>query len=189
MENITSEKERKMTGKRIENLNLTPCGKPRGFPRGTRKEMNFHFRNGLRGKIKIEGKESDVRECKECHRILPSTSFNTHVLRSDGGWALFRICRECKTILNAETAIVRKNAPPKSDDCDNCHKNKKLQIDHIHGTTTFRGWVCRNCNTGMGGLGDNLEGVLQAVIYLENDKDKIIDTLHKVYDEIFARTS
>ena len=59
-------------------------------------------------------------------------------------------------------------------------KNKKLEIDHIHGTTIFRGWVCSKCNTGMGSLGDTLKGVLQAAIYLENDKDKIIETLNKI---------
>ena len=41
----------------------------------------------------------------------------------------------------------------------------------------------------MGSLGDNLEGMLQAAIYLEKDKSKIIEKLHKVYDEIFARTN
>jgi hypothetical protein len=176
LENFTSEKE--MTGRRIENLNLAPLGKA-SIQRGTRKEMNFHFR----GKVKIEGKENDMGECKECHRILPSTAFNTHVLRSNGAFALLHACRECRSIVDAEVSKVRKNAPPKSDDCDNCHKNKKLQVDHIHGTTIFRGWVCRNCNTGIGSLGDTLEGVLQAAIYLENDEDKIIETLHKVYDE------
>ena len=180
MEDLAGEKVTRKT----ENLNLAPLGKG-SIQRGTRKEMNFYFR----GKVKIEGKESDMRECKECHKILPSTAFNTHVLRSNGGWTLFRICRECKTIISAEVHRVRKNAPPKSDDCDNCHKNKKLEIDHIHGTTIFRGWVCSKCNTGIGSLGDTLKGVLQAAIYLENDKDKIIETLHKVYDEIFARSS
>jgi hypothetical protein len=37
--------------------------------------------------------------------------------------------------------------------------------------------VCRNCNTGIGVLGDTLEGVLQAAIYLEKDKSKIIKIL------------
>ena len=40
----------------------------------------------------------------------------------------------------------------------------------------------------MGALGDNLEGVLQAAIYLEKDESKIIETLHKVFNEMFART-
>ena len=173
-----------MTGVKIENLNLAPFGKA-SIQRGTRKETNFHFR----GKVKIEGKENDVRECKECHRILPTTAFGTHTMRSNGAFSLFRSCRECKATLGAETRSVRKNAPPKPDLCKCCHGKKILQIDHIHGTTLFRGWVCRNCNTGVGSLGDTLEGVLQASIYLENDKDKIIETLHKVYDEIFARTS
>ena len=63
------------------------------------------------------------------------------------------------------------------------YQNVKLQVDHIHGSTTFRGWLCTDCNSGMGKLGDNLEGVLQAAIYLENDTDKIIGTLHKVFNE------
>ena len=175
MEDISGEKE--MTGRRIENLNLAPFGKA-SVPRGTRKEMNFHFRGEV--KVKVEGKESDVRECKECHRILPSTAFNTHILRSNGAFSLFRICRECRTTVNAEVAIVRKNAPPKPDLCKCCHGKKILQIDHIHGTTIFRGWVCRNCNTGIGSVGDNLEGVLQAAVYLEKDKSKIIETLNKI---------
>jgi hypothetical protein len=40
----------------------------------------------------------------------------------------------------------------------------------------------------MGKLGDNLEGVLQAAIFLENDKNKIIETLDKVFNKMFART-
>jgi len=173
MEDLAGEKE--MTGRRIENLNSIP---PRVIEkqRGQRKEMNFYFR----GKVKIEGKEDDVRECKECHKTLSSTAFTTHTMRSNGVYALFRICRECKTIISAERVAVRKNAPPKSDDCANCHKNKKLQIDHIHGTTIFRGWVCSKCNTGIGSLGDTLEGVLQGAIYLEPDTKKITETLNKI---------
>jgi hypothetical protein len=37
-------------------------------------------------------------------------------------------------------------------------------------------------------LGDSLEGAVQAAIYLENDKNKIIEALDKVFKEIFART-
>ena len=173
MEDLAGEKE--MTGRRIENLNSIP---PRVIEkqRGQRKEMNFYFR----GKVKIEGKEDDVRECKECHKTLPSTAFTTHTMRSNGAFALLNGCRECKSREEARRKIVLKNAPPKPDDCANCHKNKKLQVDHIHGTLIFRGWVCRSCNTGIGALGDNLEGVLQAAIYLEPDMKKIIETLEGI---------
>jgi len=146
---------------------------------------NFHYR----GEIKIVGKETDMQECKECHKILPSTAFTTNVLRSDGAWYLKKICRQCQTVIEKEKRDTRKNASPKPERCECCHKKvEKLQVDHIHGSTTFRGWLCRACNSGMGKLGDNLPRVLQAAVYLENDKDKIIETLNKVYNEMFART-
>ena len=146
---------------------------------------HFHYR----GEIKIVGKETDMSECKECHKILSITAFTTHYSRSDGAWYLKKLCRQCVTVIDQELRVARKNAPPKPERCDCCHKKEeKLQIDHLHGSNTFRGWLCRNCNSGMGTLGDSLEGILQAAIFLEKDKGKIIETLHKVYNEVFSRT-
>jgi hypothetical protein len=51
--------------------------------------------------------------------------------------------------------------------CDCCGKtDEKLQWDHCHVTHEHRGWLCHNCNTGLGKLGDNIEGVLRALDYL-----------------------
>jgi len=174
----------KMPGqKRRINLNTMPLIIRKQHRRtGT----DFHFRSDG---IKIVGKPGDMQECKNCHKILPSTAFTTHTPRVDGAYFLQKICRECHTVINKEQNDVKKKAPPKPNRCACCHREKILQIDHIHGSTTFRGWLCRNCNTGMGGLGDNLEGVLQGAIYLENDENKIIETLHKVYYEMFARVN
>ena len=160
--------------KLIKNLNTAPLQRNK---RHKKTHKDFHFRTTG---IKIVGKEDDVQECKECHRILPLTAFTTHTLRVDGAYYLLKICRECKTMVESERWAMKKNVLPKPDRCDCCHKDKKLQRDHIHGATTFRGWVCRNCNTGMGALGDNLEGLLRAAIYLEKDKSKIIEKLNEV---------
>ena len=145
---------------------------------------NFHYR----GDIKIAGKETDMQECKKCNKLLLLVAFTTHVLRSDGAWHLKKICRQCNTVNKKEVREARKNAPPKPERCACCHKKEELHLDHIHKSTTFRGWLCRACNTSIGKLGDTLEGVLQAAIYLENDTEKIKETLHKVYNEMFART-
>jgi hypothetical protein len=160
-----------MGGPRIKNLNAVPLNQNKQHHKA---HEHFHFRTTG---IKIVGKEDDIQECKECHRVLPLTAFTTHTPRSDGAYHLLKTCRECNREVYAEQRRVKKNAPPKPDNCDNCHKNKDLQIDHIHGTTKFRGWLCRNCNTGMGALGDDLRGVLQAAIYLEKDKSKIIENI------------
>jgi len=151
-----------------------------------RRKANKEFH--IRGELKIKGKKDDMRECKVCRKILPLIAFTTY--GSDRGvYDLRKYCRECHSKQRAEVEIARKTAPPKPDRCARCHKKEeKLQLDHIHGSTTFRGWLCGTCNTGMGKLGDNLEGVLQGAIYLENDENKIIETLHKVFNEMFART-
>jgi len=147
---------------------------------------NFHFRkNGT----KIVGKADDEQECQGCYKILPSTAFTTKNSRVDGAYYLQNRCRQCSVRANREKNEARRNAPPKQNHCECCHKNKKLELDHLHGTATFRGWICGKCNTGIGMLGDTLESILRGAVYLENDKDKIIEILHKVYDEMFARTS
>jgi len=135
---------------------------------------DFHFR----GDIKIAGQRDAMQKCKECERFLFSTAFTSSYTRSDGAYLIKKICRECCTVLEAEKRAARKNAPPKSDDCDNCHEKKNLWVDHTHGTTNVRGWLCAKCNSGIGGLGDDLEGVLRAAIYLEKDKSKIIKKLN-----------
>ena len=172
-----------MGGPRIKNLNAVPLNQNKQHHKA---HEHFHFRTTG---IKIIGKEDDVQECKECHRILPSTAFTTHTPRMDGAYHLQKICRECHTVVGKEQRDVMKKAPPKPDNCDNCHREKILQIDHIHGTTIFRGWLCRNCNTGIGALGDTLEGILEAAIYLEPDVKIVTETFRKVFDEMFARTN
>jgi len=47
---------------------------------------------------------------------------------------------------------------------------RKLNVDHNHITNKVRGLLCTQCNTGLGKLGDNIEGLTKALNYLkEND--------------------
>lgn len=56
---------------------------------------------------------------------------------------------------------------PEFCECRGCIPGKKgLVIEHCHKTNKFRGWVCNNCNTGIGMLGDTVEGLMHAVEYL-----------------------
>ena len=61
----------------------------------------------------------------------------------------------------------KQQAPPLGTPCE-CSGliEQKLHWDHCHDSHEHRGWLCNNCNTGIGKLGDNLEGVLKAVDYL-----------------------
>ena len=62
--------------------------------------------------------------------------------------------------------------PIKCECCGKIPKSEKIYLDHdwnISGPEAFRGWLCNNCNIGIGKLGDNLDGVMKAVRYLKND--------------------
>jgi len=49
-----------------------------------------------------------------------------------------------------------------------------LYVDHDHTTGTVRGLLCQKCNSGIGFLGDSLEGLEKAVSYLKRTDSKEI---------------
>lgn len=50
--------------------------------------------------------------------------------------------------------------------CGICGKLDDLCIDHDHNTGEIRGVLCRQCNQGIGLLGDSYEGLIKAMEYL-----------------------
>lgn len=48
--------------------------------------------------------------------------------------------------------------------------SNQWHVDHEHTTRAVRGLLCHFCNTGIGLLGDDLEGLLRAVDYLKKEK-------------------
>ena len=54
-----------------------------------------------------------------------------------------------------------------SDKCEKCGKYTDLCYDHDHSTMKFRGVLCRQCNSGIGLLGDTEQGVQQALNYFK----------------------
>jgi hypothetical protein len=50
---------------------------------------------------------------------------------------------------------------------DKLKGNKGWCVDHDHASGLVRGILCGLCNTGIGALGDNVEGVRRAVEYLQ----------------------
>ena len=77
---------------------------------------------------------------------------------------------------NRTAGWKRRNLPsptrPRPANCECCGrpapKEKVLVLDHNHLTGNFRGWLCDNCNHGLGLLGDSLQGLLRAIDYLCN---------------------
>jgi hypothetical protein len=74
-----------------------------------------------------------------------------------------------------------------SNCCEICNSLSELCYDHDHNTMKFRGVLCRSCNKAIGQLGDTVEGVRDALVYLVkhySPKDyKIISKFTQQYNK------
>jgi hypothetical protein len=52
--------------------------------------------------------------------------------------------------------------------CGDFYPGVRMGIDHDHDTGDIRGLLCTKCNTGLGKLGDDEEGLYRALDYLNN---------------------
>ena len=120
-------------------------------------------------------------ECNDCGIVQPVDNFQQ--------MAAGEIKRKCNTCKRNQSGLVRhlKTLHPYPDEaycCPICARDIKelgrkgqprMQtwvLDHCHDTETFRGWVCSNCNTGLGAFKDNVEKITKAKNYLEDHIQK-----------------
>lgn len=102
--------------------------------------------------------------CIYCQLPKLLAEFPLHSHSKDG---LDSRCVECVRKQSALRKRLRKTAPDKPVTCECCGQPpKKWCLDHDHKQEIFRGWLCDNCNTAIGALGDTHEGVLKALYYI-----------------------
>jgi len=115
------------------------------------KDISTEFHKCSSEKV-INGKVYPVvyrSECKSCRRV--------------GGRAHSSAAKKLMQSLNMKRPVI-------GTPCENCNKStEKLIFDHDHDTNEFRGWLCYQCNTAIGNLGDSLEGLKRAIRYLEKN--------------------
>jgi hypothetical protein len=101
--------------------------------------------------------------CLYCKKRKNKKSFPKHISHKD------KLDSRCRCCIKKHTKVrnkLHKIAPPKPMVCECCKKvPKQWALDHDHADDTFRGWLCKRCNEGLGKLGDNLEGVVNAMNY------------------------
>ena len=107
--------------------------------------------------------QSATKTCKICKQTKPLELFGRN-----GTWRRPE-CLSCACKQHSEYYKIRKKhkTPPLGTPCECCGTTEqKLHWDHCHETHEHRGWLCNNCNTGIGKLGDDIEGVIKALDYL-----------------------
>ena len=116
--------------------------------------------------IKLETIGPNVTKvCKTCKQEKPLDAFYRQ-----GAVGSRSECIKCYRLNLNLYSRIRKNqvTPDPGTPCECCgDSTRSLQWDHDHETKEHRGWICWDCNVGIGKLGDNLEGVTKAVEYLK----------------------
>ena len=136
----------------------------------------FPFLDDNGSPIKVPKEATKI--CAYCGEELPLSMFNKNKSRHDGH---DHRCKVCQYEHQKHRTELRKTAPPMPEYCDCCGihiselikkggRNKTFSCDHDHETGQFRGWLCPNCNSGIGGLQDTIDGVITALVYLLKNK-------------------
>lgn len=111
-----------------------------------------------------------MKKCIYCDQDKELSEFPRHIHYKDN---LDSRCKDCIKKHSDVRKKLHKEAPPKPDKCECCGKpTDKWCLDHDHEDASFRGWLCDQCNTGIGKLGDNLQGIVNAMNYLLSRSSK-----------------
>ncbi len=120
------------------------------------------------------------RKCNTCGlEAHTDSALNLFAKDSRLKYGRKNICKVCVKDQQRHNFVMRRYGITKdeylqcmatSDCCKICSKTTHLVYDHDHsktGVEAFRGVLCRTCNTAIGQLGDNIQGVEQALKYLK----------------------
>ena len=128
----------------------------------------------------VEKTQTDGKKCRSCGEVKSLSEYHKGSY-SDG---LDNRCKSCKIELNRNTRYIKtygitiddynKIFKEQEGNCGICNKHqvefkKRFAVDHDHDTGEVRGLLCFDCNIGIGKLGDNIEGLEQALRYLNGD--------------------
>lgn len=127
----------------------------------------------------------EEKRCNKCLVTKPLDQFGN----DSGGKKKRSWCRMCDSEANRDRIEIKKTAPPipVNYTCPICgqteeqlneninptlrKKGRPWVMDHNHDTKTFRGWLCRKCNLGIGNFKDNVSLVEKAAEYLRNTQN------------------
>ena len=137
----------------------------------------------------------DTQNCIRCKKDKSLKNFHIKTILQNDRGILDKVCNKCNTEYEIKRNERYTNITLPSDNyiCPVCKrneheiknhtivierfthkrvfkKNKKVWVlDHDHDTGKLRGWLCNPCNVKIGGFGDSISNLKNAIKYLEGD--------------------
>jgi len=132
----------------------------------------------FKGKDNTDIEEEKEKECYVCNKTKPWTKqyFGIGVSCKSGVVHLKGICKDCDNEASVVRNILRaKHIKDLKDTCDCCGRHvsktkRGFHLDHCYKTGVFRGWLCPQCNRGLGNFGENVNGLEKAIKYLNTER-------------------
>ena len=121
-------------------------------------------------------KEGRIPQCFDCSRAIELARH--HANKHEGGYGAYNYEKDRDAKLRAAYGIsygeYQLMLEAQQGACAICGttstgKRKAFHVDHCHHTGKVRGLLCSNCNTGIGGLRDDIGLLKRAIEYLENN--------------------
>lgn len=108
-----------------------------------------------------------IKECRACHIQKPFDEFPFFSTKEAGRK---NTCRSCSQHLSQiRKKLKSQNRAPLPGPCPICGQHTDAWIlDHCHFTDVFRGYICNNCNLGLGRFNDDARLLKRAINYLDS---------------------
>ena len=126
--------------------------------------------------------EAGVRQkkCYVCEETKPHIKqyFDIGVSTKSGLVHLKGLCKSCSREGSRIAKELRSlHLKDKTENCDCCgwhvsEVKRDFHLDHCYKTGRFRGWLCPQCNRGIGNLGESVEGLEKAISYLRKHDER-----------------
>ena len=133
-------------------------------------------------KLNLFGDSYDepTKKCSKCKQDLQLHMFG----KASGGNYLRGECKKCNREIykSREKAKSTASAVPTNHICPIClrkedavknrggKKSGTWCCDHDHVSEKFRGWLCHDCNRGIGNLGEDIARLQRSIEYLSDAK-------------------
>lgn len=126
--------------------------------------------------------EPTTKVCRDCKIEKPIDEFEKNQVGKDNRVVRRPTCKECRSVkvkINTNEQKEYNKVKPKMGDTFTCpicndsfvrqHKNDVV-LDHSHTDGSVRGFLCGNCNTGLGRFKDNVDTLKKAIEWLESKR-------------------
>jgi hypothetical protein len=159
---VRSEKERASARARVkkwraENPELAKAARKKSYAANKESASAYHRRYRAKNRARLAANNKRWRQANVAHLREKSRAWrkaNPELVKKYG-W---------------RTRGLPEPTRPQPPTCEICSRPEiraqSLSLDHCHKTGKFRGWLCSNCNTGLGKFDDNVTGLRRAVAYL-----------------------